>query len=162
MSSTPSSSPTGGSPSGGASNSARPVFLAVLKYGGILAVGIAVVGGVLGFVFDGWTGVLSVLIGTVMAVVFLGLTAASILIANRYQGTPFFTAIFFGVVLGAWIAKFVIFLVLVIVLKDQPWINPLALFLSIVAGVIGSLVVDVVVLLRSRVGYVSDARMPGE
>jgi hypothetical protein len=149
-------------PPGGASDSARPVFVSVLKYGAVLALGIAVIGGIIGFLADGWTGVVSVLIGTVMAIVFLGLTVASILIANRYQGTPFFGAVFFGVVLGAWILKFVIFLVLVVLLKDQPWINPVALFLSIIAGVIGSLVVDVIVLLRSRVGYVSDAKLPGD
>jgi hypothetical protein len=149
-------------PPSSSSNSVRPVFIAVLRYGALLALGIAVIGGIIGFLVDGWTGVVSVLIGTVMAVVFLGLTAASILIANRYQGTPFFGAVFFGVVLGAWIVKFIIFLVLVVVLKDQPWINPVALFLSIIAGVIGSLVVDVIVLLRSRIGYVSDAKLPGD
>ncbi len=50
---------------------------------------------------------------------------------------------------------------LAIVLRDQPWINPVVLFLSLIAGVIGSLVLDVIVVSRSRIPYVSDARLPG-
>ena len=36
------------------------------------------------------------------------------------------------------------------------------LFLSLIAGVIGSLVVDMIVVFRSRVPYVSDSRLPGD
>ena len=140
--------------------SANPIFKSVLKYGALLALVIAVVGGVIGFLVSGTNGLISALVGTAIALVFTSLTAATILIANRYQGTPMFGAIFFAVVLGSWILKFVIFLVLIIVLKDQPWVNPLVLFLCVIAGVLGSLIVDVVVIARSRVPYVSDVTLP--
>lgn len=143
-----------------AGNSAIPVFGKAIAYGAYLALAIAVVGGVIGYLVDGWTGLVSALIGTALAAFFLGLTAGSILIANRFSGSPLFGAIFFAVVLGTWILKFVIFLVLVVVLKDQPWVNTLVLFLSIVAGVLGSLAVDVFVMLRSKMPYVSDATLP--
>ncbi|TDQ03153.1 MULTISPECIES: hypothetical protein [Microbacteriaceae] len=139
-----------------------PVLRDVLKYGLILAAGIAVVGMLLGGLFAGWVGVTSALIGTAMAAVFLSITALSILIANRFIGTDLFVGLFFGIVLGGWIVKFVLFLVLAILLRDQPWINPVVLFLSLIAGVIGSLVVDMIVVFRSRVPYVSDVTLPGE
>jgi hypothetical protein len=50
--------------------------------------------------------------------------------------------------------------VLSLVLKGQPWIDPLILFISIVVGVVGSLLVDVIVVARSRVPYASDVVMP--
>jgi hypothetical protein len=142
--------------------SSTPVLRDVLKYGLILAGVIAVAGMLLGGLFAGWIGVTSALIGTLMAAVFLSLTAASILLANRFIGSDLYVGLFFGIVLGSWIVKFILFLVLAIVLRDQPWINPVVLFLSLIAGVIGSLVVDVVVAVRSRVPYVSDTTLPGE
>ena len=143
-------------------SSARPVFVRILKLGAILAIAIAVIGGVVGFLVDGERGLLSALVGTAMAILFTGLTAASILVANRFSGTEFFTAIFFAVVMGAWIVKFAIFLVLVFLLRDAEWINPTVMFICIIAGVLGSLVVDVVVVATSRMGYVSDVTLPGE
>jgi hypothetical protein len=143
-------------------SSARPVFVRILKLGAILALAIAVVGGVVGFVVDGERGLVSALVGTAMAILFTGLTAVSILVANRFSGTDFFTAIFFAVVMGAWIVKFAIFLALVFLLRDAEWINPVVMFLSIIAGVLGSLIVDVVVVATSRMSYVSDVSLPGE
>ncbi|HEV7184033.1 MAG: hypothetical protein ACHP7F_02845 [Actinomycetales bacterium] len=147
-----------GAPAAPASNA---VFKNVLKYGAVLAIAIAVVGALLGGVFAGWIGVSSALIGTLMAVVFLSITALSILIANRFIGSDLFVGLFFGIVLGGWLLKFVLFIVLAVVLKDQPWINPVVLFLSLIAGVIGSLAVDMVVVFRSRLPYVSDSTLPG-
>lgn len=142
--------------------SSNPVLARVLRYGAVLALGIAVIGAVLGFLLVGWTGVAGALVGTAMAVVFLGVTAASILLANRFAGSDLFVGAFFGIVLGSWIVKFVAFIVLLFALKGQPWLDPTATFLCLVAGVIGSLVVDVVVIARSRIPYASDVTLPGD
>jgi hypothetical protein len=138
------------------------ILRASLKWGGLLALAIAVVGGGLGYLVDGNRGLVSALIGTAMSIVFLGITAASILFANRWFGTDLFVPIFFGIVMGGWLIKFVLFLVLAVLLKDQPWINPMVLFLSIIAGVIGALTVDVIIVSKSRMPYVSDVTLPGE
>jgi hypothetical protein len=138
------------------------VLARVLRYGALLALGIAVVGAVLGYIFVGWTGVAGALVGTAMAVVFLGITAISILIANRFMGSEMFFGAFFGIVLGSWMVKFVAFFVLLVSLKGQPWLNPTVTFICLVAGVIGSLVVDLIVIMRSRLPYASDARLPGD
>jgi hypothetical protein len=139
----------------------NPVLKTALVWGAILALAIAVVAGVVGGLLDGWNGLASGLIGTALAVVYLGITAGSILLANRFSASDLYVGVFFGIVLGGWLVKFVLFIVLAVVLKGQPWINPLVLFLSLIAGVIGSLVVDVVVVTRSRMPYASDARLPG-
>ncbi len=142
--------------------SSEPVLRNVLKWGGFLAIGIAVVGAVVGYLFAGWIGVTSALIGTAMAVVFLGITAASILLANRFFGSDIYVPVFFGIVLGGWLLKFVLFIILAFALKGQPWINPAVMFLTLIAGVLGSLVVDVLVVFRSRMPYASDVTLPGE
>jgi len=137
-----------------------PILRRILMYGGFLALGIAVVGAVVGGLLEGSIGVVSALVGTAMAVVFMGITAGSILLANRFAGREAAIGVFFGIVMGGWLLKFVVFLVLMVLLQGQPWISPIVLFLSIVAGVIGSLVVDAVVVMKSRMGYVSDVTLP--
>jgi hypothetical protein len=59
--------------------------------------------------------------------------------------------VFFAVVLGGWLVKMVLFLVAMFLLRDLPWVQPVVLFLAIVATVIGSLAVDVVVVSKARI-----------
>jgi hypothetical protein len=139
-----------------------PIFRQSLKWGAIASLVIAVVGGGIGYMVDGTIGLSSALIGTALALVFLSITAGSILFVNRFFGSDLYVPIFFAVVLGGWILKFVLFLVLAVLLKDQPWINPVVLFLSIIAGVLVTLVIDVVIVSRSRMLYASDVILPGE
>ena len=133
--------------------SSVPVLRRTLAYGFAFAAAIAVVGGVIGLLVAGPIAAWSAVIGAAMAGVFLGITALSILIAVRFD-----IVAFFGIVLGAWLLKFVAFIVAALALRDQPWINPTALFLSLIAGVIASLVVDVVVVMKTRMPYVSDLK----
>lgn len=139
--------------------SSTPILRSLLKYGLILALFLAIVGVIVGGIYAGWVGAISALIGTAMAAVFLGITAVSILIANRFIGSELFVGIFFGIVLGGWIVKFVVFIILSMVLRHQPWISPLVLFLSLIIAVIGSLVVDLTVVMRSRLPYVADSAL---
>ena len=139
---------------------ANQIFSTILKWDAILAAVIALVGGVVGYLVVGTNGIWSALIGTAMVLVFAGVTAGSILVANRFHSSPLYTTLFFVIVLGSWIVKFVLFIVLVVVLRGQPWLNDIVLFLSIVTAVLGTLVVDVVVVARSRMSYASDVRLP--
>lgn len=140
--------------------SAVPILKRILAWGGILALAIAIGGGLLGYLAAGAPGLVSALVGTGMAVIFMIVTVASILVATRLAGTPPSLAVFFGIVMGGWVLKFAAFLVLIFLLKDLPWINPAVLFLSIVAGVVGSLIVDLIVVAKSRLPYVSDVTLP--
>ena len=141
--------------------SAVPIFKRILVYGGVLALALGVVGSIVGYLVAGGIGVVSALIGTVMAVVFLGITTLSVVIATRVAKGDLLSVVFFGIVMGAWLLKFVLFLILAVVLKGQPWVQPTVLFLSLIIAIVGTLIVDVVVIARSRLPYVSDLPSTG-
>ena len=67
-----------------------------------------------------------------------------------------------GYLVIAWLLKFVVFIVSALLLKNQPWISAPILFLTMIVGVVVSLVIDVVVVAKSRMPYASDVRLPGE
>ncbi|WP_396598915.1 hypothetical protein [Frigoribacterium sp. R86507] len=134
---------------------ASSIFTQILKYTGLLALVIAVVGGGLGYVFAGTDGLWSALVGVGLAILFAAITAASMLVAIRFT-----LGAFFGIVMGAWLLKLVIFIVLLVVLRDQPFVNDVVLFLALVVSIIGTLAVDALVVVRGRLAYVSDATLP--
>ncbi len=131
-----------------------------LVYGLILAVAMAVFGSAIGYLVAGQAGLLSALIGAGVTAIFMGFTAASIMIANRVTADEPTSVLFFGIILGAWLFKFVVFIVIMVFLRDQAFLEPRVLFVAILAAVIGSLIVDVVAFVRSRVPYVGDAELP--
>jgi hypothetical protein len=132
-------------------DSATTVLKRAMLLGALVAVGVAVVAGGLGLVFAGASGLVSGLVGAAFALLFLGVTALGLIVAGRTLDTPLGPTVFFAVVLGGWIVKLVLFLVAMLLLRDQPWVQPVVLFLAIVATVLGSLAVDVVVVSRSRI-----------
>lgn len=140
--------------------SSTPILRTVLVWSGTVTAVLAVIGAVIGFLVAGPDGMWSALAGVLIAALFLGITAASILIANRWFGDALYVPIFFGIVLGGWILKFVVFLIALFVLRDQPWVVTPVFFFALVASVLASLIIDVVVLLRMRVPHVSDVELP--
>jgi hypothetical protein len=130
-------------------DTAATVLRKALGMGAVVAAGIAVVAAVVGFIIAGGPGLLSGLVGSAFALLFLGVTAASLLIAGRFQGLG--SNAFFAALLAGWLVKFVVFLVAMLSLRDQPWVVPGMLFASIVATVLASLVVDAVVVSRARI-----------
>jgi len=134
---------------------ARKILTEVLKYTGLLAIAIAVIGGGLGYLFAGTDGLISALIGTVLAVLFASITAVSIIGAMRFD-----IAAFFGIVMGAWLLKIAVFIVILVLLRDAAFLEPVVLFLTVIAGAVGTMLIDVLVVFRSRLGYVSDAALP--
>ncbi|WP_353111905.1 hypothetical protein [Microbacterium sp.] len=142
--------------------SSTPILRSTLIWSGGVAIVVAAAAGVIGFLVDGPHGLWSGLLGVLLAVVFLGITAASILIANRWYGDPLYVQLFFAIVLGGWLLKLGIFFVVMVVLSGQPWISPMVFFLSIIAGVLLSLVVDAIVVVRMRIPVVSDVSLPTE
>ncbi len=143
-------------------SSAAPALRLSLLYGGALTFAIAIVGSVVGALVAELPGLVSALIGAGMAFVFLGLTAASILVADRVTGSDLLSPAYFGIVIGSWILKFIAFLALVITLRDAPLVEPTVLFITLVVAVVGGLVTDIVAVSRSRVPYVSDVRLPSK
>ena len=140
--------------------SSTPILRTTLKWSAAVTVVLAVGGAVAGWFADGVNGVWSALCGVLIAAIFLAITGISILIANRWYGDPLYVPIFFGIVLGGWILKFIVFIVLLLVLREQPWVNTVVFFVAVVASVLACLVVDVVTLMRMRMPHVSDVKLP--
>ena len=138
------------------------ILARALVYGGILTVAIAVVGSIIGYLVAGGAGLVSALIGAGLTALFMGFTALSILLAARVTKGEASSTLLFGIVLGVWLLKFIVFIVILVLLRDQPFIEPLVMFFAILAAVIGSLVVDVVAYVGARVPYVGDVALPGD
>lgn len=129
----------------------RPVFRRILVWAAVLAVGLAVVGGLVGLLVSGTPGLVAGLLGAVLSVVFLGLTALSVLVALRVSGGQMISGAFFGIVMGTWILKFVLFLVVLLLLRNRDWVDFPVLAVVIIVGVVGSLVIDVVAVAKARI-----------
>ena len=140
--------------------SSTPILRTALVWSGAVTAVLVVAGAIVGFLVAGAPGLWSALAGVLVAALFLGITAASILIANRWFSDPLYVPIFFGVVLGGWILKLVLFVIALFVLRGQEWVVPNIFFVALVVSVIASLVIDVVVMMRMRLPNVSDTRLP--
>ncbi len=140
--------------------SSTPILRTTLLWSAVVTAVLAVIGSIVGALVGGTSGLWSALMGVILAAIFLGITGASILIANRWFGTDLYVPLFFGVVLGGWLLKFVVFLVVLFIVRGQPWVDPVVFFIAIVVGVLAALAVDVVVLLRMRLPYASDTTLP--
>lgn len=142
--------------------SSTPILRRVLTWSAVATLVLAVIAASVGYIVAQGEGLVSGLLGVLLSAVFLGITGTSILIANRWYGEPLYVQYFFALVLGGWILKLIVFFLVIVVLKDQQWIHPVVFFLSIVAGVLVSLVVDAVVIGTTRLPAVSDSSLPTE
>jgi hypothetical protein len=140
--------------------SSTPVLRTTLLWSAVATAVLAVAGALVGWAVGGADGLWSALVAILLAAVFLGFTGASILIANRWYGDALYVPIFFGLVMGAWLLKFVVFIVVLLSLRDQPWLNGPVFFVALVVSVLASLAIDVVVMLRMRIPHVSDVTLP--
>jgi len=139
---------------------AAPLLKRALVYGGLLAAAIAVVGSVLGFLVAGVPGLLGALVGAAMTGLFLGLTALTILLASKVSKGELFSPAFFGIVMGGWLLKLLLFLGIVLLLAQQDFLDPVVMFVTIVVAVLGSLAVDVLAFVRTRTPM--DVKLPGD
>ncbi|MCF8546936.1 MAG: hypothetical protein K9G02_03350 [Microbacteriaceae bacterium] len=125
-----------------------------LLLGGIVTLGIAVVGGAIGYWLVGPAGIWSALIGSAIAFVFMGITAGSILLGQKASGGSIASGVFFAIVLGSWLLKFVLFLVVAFAIRNTDSLDTVIAFSCVIAAVLGALVSDVVAISRARVPIV--------
>lgn len=135
----------GGSQVTSATSSSK-LFARVLKLGSALIGAIAILGGAIGYIAVGINGLYSALIGAALALVFVSMTALSILIGGKLP-----LGGFFGVVMGGWLVKLVGFMFILNALGTAAFINKPVVFVTIVASVLGTLSLDAIVVMRSRI-----------
>lgn len=132
--------------------SSQPILIRALIVEASATAVLMLVFGVIGNLVDGTQGIVGGVLGALIAGLLSAVTIGSIAFANhRFITNPNYIVIFFAVVAGGWLLKLVAFVVVVALLKDQVWLNTQVLFFSFVAGIIVSLIVDVIIATRSRI-----------
>ena len=131
------------------STSAEQLFKKVLGQTALLTGLIASLGSLAGFIVEGMNGVVSALIGAGLAFAFGALTVVSMIIGRKLS-----LAGFFGVVMGGWLIKLIGFALLARSLQGAEFINGPVLFLTLVAAILGSLVIDSIAVLSARIPVV--------
>lgn len=126
--------------------SSSQVYIQALKLSAVLVLSVAVVCSLIGYLVVGRDGVLTALIGAVIALVFTSLTILSV-----FFGAKLPLGGFYGLVLGGWLVKVVLFAVLMAGLQRMEFLHGPTLFFAIVLSVLGSLGIDSWVVLRSRI-----------
>lgn len=127
-------------------SSSTQVFAKALKLSALLVVSVAVICSIIGYLVVGVDGLWTALIGAAIALVFTSLTVLSVLFGARLP-----LGGFYGLVLGGWLLKIVLFALLMAALQRMDFIHGPTLFFAIVLGVLGSLSIDSWVVLRSRI-----------
>ena len=127
------------------------LFGRVLRLTTLTTLGIALIGGVIGWFTNGTDGLLSAAIGAAMALVFGALTVLSVWLGGRYS-----LGVFFGAVMGGWLLKLVLFLVLTVALKNAAFLVRPLFFFTVVAAILASLVVDAIVATKARIPAVGE------
>jgi hypothetical protein len=131
------------------STSADQLFKKVLGQTALLTGLIASLGSLAGYFVEGTNGVVSALIGAGLAFAFGALTVVSMMIGRKLS-----LAGFFGVVMGGWLVKLIGFALLARSLQGAEFINGPVLFLTLVAAILGSLVIDSIAVLSARIPVV--------
>jgi len=128
----------------------QTVLAKVLKLGSLLIGSIAIIGSAIGFLAVGLPGLLGAVAGSGIALLFVTLTALSVLFGSKLS-----LGGFYAVVLGGWLLKMVLFMFGVALLSRIEGLNGVALFVTLVASILGSLAVDGYVVTTSKIPVVS-------
>jgi hypothetical protein len=131
-------------------DNAQTVFTKVLKLGSLLIGSIAILGSVVGYFAAGLPGLFGALAGAAIALIFVSLTALSVLVGSKLS-----LGGFYAVVLGGWLLKLVLFVLAISILRQVEGLNGVAVFATLVASVLGSLAVDAFVVTKSKIPVVS-------
>ncbi|MGO2749150.1 MAG: hypothetical protein ACTIA6_03770 [Pseudoclavibacter sp.] len=134
-----------------------PIFKSILKWSVVVAIAVAVIGGGIGFLAVGVNGLWSALFAAAITLLFTGITVVSVILASHLD-----QIFFMATILGAWILKFIVFLGALFLIRDLPIVHLFTLWLCLVVAVIATVIVDVVCVVRGRMGNVSDVRLPGD
>jgi hypothetical protein len=115
----------------------------------VLLGGLAVLGIAVGAIVAGTAGVWGALLGVAVALVFSATTVWTML--RTVDSSPTTTA---AVVMGSWLAKMVVLVVVLVVLRGLDFYDRWVFAGVLLVGVVGSAVLDYRAVSRGRVPYV--------
>lgn len=131
--------------------SSQRVFLRALKWSLAVTAVLMVAFAVIGFLSSGEPGLIGGLLGSAAAGIFLTLTVGSMAFANRFHAHELYLPIFFGIVLGSWVLKLILFIVGALLIRSETWLDARILFIAVVVGAIVSLIIDSIVVIKTRI-----------
>lgn len=134
------------------SSAAAAVFRRALRDMIVLLTALAVLGVGVGALVAGRPGVWGALIGVALALVFSGTTIVSMIVTARASVQRLA-----AVVLGAWLGKILVVIVVLAALQDRHFYDKPVLAAVLVVGVVGSAVLDYRAVSQGRVPYVEPA-----
>jgi hypothetical protein len=124
----------------------------VLRVGAIASAVALPAATLLGWLLAGSAGAWGALIGMGLAVAFFGITVVLALATARMAPTQL------GLwVLGSWLAKMVLIIAVLALLRDQDFYSRPALFLALLVGTAGSLLLEARIVATTKVPYVEPA-----
>jgi hypothetical protein len=129
----------------------------VLVIGALASLVALPVAALLGYLVAGVPGFWGALIGMAIPICFFAITAATALLTARLGPTALGAA-----VLGGWLAKIVLLLVVLVVLRGADFYDRMVLFVALLIGTAGSLIAEAVIVTRTRVPYVEPIRVADE
>ncbi len=144
--------PTPDTPASRTPTSAEAIFRRSLRSVLWLLGALTVLGIGIGYLVAGAEGVWGALIGVGLALVFSGTTIVAML--RTVHSSPQVMA---GVVMGSWLAKVLVVIVVLAVLRDQTFYSKGVLAAVLLAGVLGSAYLDYRAVYYSRLPYVEPA-----
>ncbi len=135
------------SPSGPLPGVQRPMR-AVLRWGTLAALGALVVAGGVGYLIDGTSGLWGGVLGIAVPVAFFTVTVVVALVTVRLR-----PEILGAAILGSWIVKLIILIAVLAALSNADFYNRTVFFIAFTLGTVGYLVLEAVIVVRTRVPY---------
>lgn len=127
----------------------RKVLRRALRDTVLLLGGLAVVGVVVGLLVAGTEGVWGAVIGVLLAGFFCATTIWSMM--RSVGASPTAMA---GIVMGAWVAKIVVLVVVLAIIRGRDFYDPWVLLAVVAVGAIGSALLDYRAVAQGRITYV--------
>jgi F0F1-type ATP synthase assembly protein I len=121
------------------------LYRKMIALSAVLMLVIGLFGSVIGLLIAGIDGVYSALIGALVSAVFSILTILSVWFGSKLSLTGFY-----GLVLGGWLLKVVLFAIALGTLQRADFISGPVFFFAVVTTVLGGLAIDGWVVLRER------------
>ncbi|NBQ92838.1 MAG: hypothetical protein EBT82_02075 [Micrococcales bacterium] len=128
---------------------AKSVFRRILRLGFLLVLVVGVLGSVIGYLVAGQAGLYAALCGSGAAFAFTAVTVVSV-----WFGSDKGLGVFLGLVLGGWLIKVVLFLVLFSLLNQADWLTREArpvVFFTVVASVLLGLALDTWIVSKAKI-----------
>jgi chromate transport protein ChrA len=125
------------------------VLRTALRDTALLLGGLTVVGVVVGLLVAGTQGLWGAVVGVALVGFFCATTIVSMM--RTVGASPTAMA---GVVMGAWVAKIVVLVVVLAIIRGRDFYDPWVLLAVVAVGAIGSALLDYRAVARGRVTYV--------